>query len=403
MAGPLQGVQVIELAQWVAAPGACAILADWGAEVVKVEPPAGDALRGFMALAASLSAPTSFNYFWEHDNRNKKSLVVDLKHPRGREIIYRLVGKADVLVSNLLPSRLRGFGLEYEALSQLNPRLVWANLTGYGRAGPEGERKGFDYAAFWARAGIMGMLGEPEGLPYPQRPGLGDHMASMLLAGAIAAALFNREHTGQGQAVDVSLFNTGVWAMAMDISGVLITGQEPPKVSRRQAGNPLFNYYRTSDGRWLQLAMIQSDVYWPAFCRALSREDWQEDPRFRSHALRRENSAQLIALLDGVFATRPLKGWGERLDGEGLIWAPAQTLLEVTQDPQAQAAGFFTPVSHPTAGEIRLVRSPAKFSATPASIHHPAPELGQHTEEVLLEAGYSWEDIASLKEAGVIP
>lgn len=403
MSGPLDGIKVVELAQWVAVPGGCAILADWGAEVVKVEPPQGDALRGFMALAGGLSAPTSFNYFWEHDNRNKRSVVVDLKHPRGREIIYRLAEKADAFICNLLPGRLREFGLEYEALSQLNPRLVWANLTGYGRSGPEGERKGFDYAAFWARAGIMEMLGEPDGLPYPQRPGLGDHMASMLLAGAVSAALLSREKTGRGQAVDVSLFNTGVWAMAMDISGALTTGQEVPKLSRRQVGNPLFNYYRTRDGRWLQLAMIQSDAYWPAFCQAIGREEWEHHPRFSSHSQRREHNAELITLLDEVFASLTLEEWQPRLDEHGLIWALAQRLTEVINDPQAQENDFFAEVPHPAEGRVKLVASPARFSATPASVHHSAPELGQHTEEVLLEAGYTWEDIAGLKEAGVIP
>lgn len=400
MEAPLAGVRVIEVANWLAAPAGCALLADFGAQVVKVEPPAGDPYRGFRPRAYGYQS--SFNFAFELDNRGKKGMTLSLEQPAAREILYRLMKQADVFVTNLLPSRRERYGLTYEELIRQRPDLIYVSVTGYGSRGPERDRPGYDYAAFWARAGIMALMGEPTDPPPPQRPGMGDHTTALLVAGSVAMALLDRQRTGQGQEVDISLHNTGLWVLAGDIQGALITGEDTPRISRRSAPNPLFDSYRTKDGRWLMLVMLVSDMYWPQFCRAIGREDLQKNPSFATFEDRNENREELIVLLDELFAQRTLDEWAPLLDEQGCIWAPAQTMKEVISDPQSRARGAFTKINHPTQGEIELVDTPVKFSKAEVGARGPAPELGQHTEEILLESGYGWDDIVKLREEGVI-
>jgi crotonobetainyl-CoA:carnitine CoA-transferase CaiB-like acyl-CoA transferase len=400
MEGPLTGVRVLEVANWLAAPAGCALLADFGAEVVKVEPPNGDPYRGFQPQAYGYQV--SFNFAFELDNRGKRGMTLNLEQPQARDVLYRLVTEADVFVTNLLPQRRERYGLTYQELTQHRPDLIYLSLTGYGSEGPDRDRPGYDYAAFWARSGIMALLGEPDAPPPPQRPGMGDHTTALLVAGSVAMALLDRQRTGQGQEVDVSLHNTGLWVLGMDIQGTLLAGEAAPRVSRQAAPNPLFDSYRTGDGRWLMLVMLVSDMYWPQFCRAIERVDLENDPRFASFEARLQNCKELIALLDVQFAQRTLEEWGRRLDDEGCIWAPAQTTKEVIGDPQSRARGAFTKIDHPTQGEMELLDTPVKFSKARVGARGPAPELGQHTEEVLLEAGYNWDDIVKLRDEGVI-
>ncbi len=400
MEGPLSGVRVLEVANWLAAPAGCALLADFGAEVVKVEPPNGDPYRGFQPQSYGYSV--SFNFAFELDNRGKRGMTLNLEQPRARDVLYRLVAEADVFVTNLLPKRRERYELTYQELIQHRPDLIYLSLTGYGSEGPDRDRPGYDYAAFWARSGIMALLGEPDAPPPPQRPGMGDHTTALLVAGSVAMALLDRQRTGQGQEVDVSLHNTGLWVLGMDIQGALLAGEDAPRVSRQAALNPLFNSYQTGDGRWLMLVMLVSDMYWPQFCRAMERVDLENDPRFATFEARLQNCKELIALLDELFAQRTLDEWGRRLDEEGCIWAPAQTTKEVISDPQSRARGAFTKIDHPTQGEMELVDTPVKFGKARVGVRGPAPELGQHTEEVLLEAGYNWDDIVKLRDEGVI-
>lgn len=399
MTGPLAGVRVLEVANWLAAPAGCALLADFGADVIKVEPPSGDPYRGFLPRAAGYDFDV--NVAFAADNRGKKGMTLNLDRPGAREIIYRLVKDVDVVVTNLLPRRRERYGLTYDDLIGHRPDLVYVSVTGYGSEGPDRDRPGYDYAAFWARSGIMGLLGEPTAAPPIQRAGMGDHTTALLVAGSVAMALLDRQRTGQGQVVDVSLHNTGLWVLGNDIQAALM-GSDAPKSSRASVPNPLWNSYRTGDGRWLMFVMLVPDMYWPGFCRAIGREDFEQDQRFSTFESRYGNREELIALLDDLFAQRTLEEWAPSLDAHNLIWAPALTVKEAVADPQARARGAFAKIEHPEAGEIEVVDTPVKFSKARVGVRGPAPELGQHTEEILLDAGYSWDDIVKLREDAVI-
>ena len=401
MAGPLDGVRVLELGIWVAVPSGAAVLADWGARVVKIEPPEGDPLRGLAATGLVPYQP-EVNPAFQLDNRGKRSITLDLRRAEGRRVAHALAARSDVFLTNLRRQKLAGLGMDYATLGRVNPRLVHASLTGYGKEGPERERAAFDYAAFWARAGIMASLGEPEGPPPTQRPGMGDHMTGLGLAGAIAAALFARERSGVGQEIHMSLFQSGMWMLASDIQAALTTGYCHTPGGRRAAPNPLFNFYRTRDGRWLHLVMLQPDRHWDAFCGAIGRPDLHADPRFATAPVRFQHCRELIAILDPLFAEHTLAEWAAALDGAGCYWGKVQTVEEVAGDPQAEAIGAFAETALPDGRPLRIVNSPVAFAATPAAVAGPAPELGQHTEEVLLEAGFGWDDIARLKDAGVL-
>jgi formyl-CoA transferase len=399
MEGPLTGVKVLEVANWLAAPSGCALLADFGADVVKVEPPDGDALRGYLYNTAGLQPVVNFPF--ELCNRGKRGITLDLRRPAARDVIYDLVKQADVFVTNLLPRRRERYGVTYQELLPHRPDLIYVSVTGYGSTGPDRDRPGYDYAAFWARSGIMGLLGEPDNPPPPQRPAMGDHTTALLMAGSVAMALLHRQRTGRGQEVDISLQNTGLWVLAADVQATLM-GADPVKVPRTTVPNPLWNHYRTQDGRWIMLVMLVSDMYWPNLCRAISLPNLEKDPRFDSFLNRYQSREALIALLDGVFARRPLAQWHGPLDENGIIWAPALTLREAVEDPQTIARQPFATITHPSAGEIQLVDTPVKFSEGGVGVRGPAPELGQHTEEVLLELGYTWDDIGKAREQGLL-
>ena len=401
MAGPLDGIRVIELGIWVAVPSAAAVLADWGARVVKIEPPDGDPLRGLAATGLVPYQP-DVNPAFQLDNRGKRSIVLDLRQAAGRNAAYALLADADVFLSNLRSRKLAALGMEWKALSALNPRLVHATLTGYGPTGTERDRAAFDYAAFWARGGIMASLGEPEGPPPTQRPGMGDHMTGLGMAGAIGAALYARERTGRGQAIEMSLFQSGMWMLSSDIQAALTTGYCHMPGGRRAAPNPLFNFYRTRDDRWLHLIMLQPDRHWAAFCSAVERPELVADERFANAIVRFQHCRELIAILDPVFAARSLDEWATILDRAECFWGRVQSVAEVVEDAQAAAIGAFASIELPDGRPLRIVQSPVRFEATPAAVQGPAPELGQHTEEVLLEAGYDWDEIGRLKEAGVL-
>jgi crotonobetainyl-CoA:carnitine CoA-transferase CaiB-like acyl-CoA transferase len=397
--GPLAGTRVLEVANWLAAPAGCALLADAGADVIKVEMPGGEPYRAYRG-GGGVELP--YNPFFELDNRGKRGVTLNLDNPAARGVIYRLVRESDVFVTNLLAKRRERYGLTYEELKEYRPDLIFVSVTGYGSWGPDRDRAGYDYAAFWARSGIMNLLGEPDSPPPPQRPGMGDHTTAMAVAGAVSMALFNRARTGKGEQIDISLNNTGIWVLAIDVQTALTTGREPERLSRHDVPNPIWNSYQTGDGRWIQLVMLVADIYWPKLCRAIDRPDLEKDARFDSLAKRTENREELITLLDSVFAEKTLAEWTPLLDREGCIWAPAQTIAETIDHPQTVARNAFTEIDHPTHGPIKLVDSPVKFAEAPVGARGPAPELGQHTEEVLLEAGYSWDEIATFRANGIL-
>ena len=407
----LDGIKVIETASGMAGPMAGRLLGDWGADVIHVEHPVrGDMGRDARRLLGTLYAkatsgrriPSDINYSVENHNCNKRSMTLDLSQDNGQKILYRMLGKADVLLMNFRPRELKKFNLEYGALSRINSGLIYANVTGYGRKGPDQDLPGYDFNAFWARTGILRVLLTPDMVPPTTPMALGDRTAALAFACGIMTALFVRERTGIGQEVDVSLFNTGVFVNANDIGGALATGHDRQNVNREDLGNVLLGSYRTKDNRWLRIAVNQPDRYWSRVCAALELEDLEHDSKFASFESRIENHIALFRILEETFLTRTLDEWKVRLTEAGLPWAPVSSLPEVISDPQARANEFFAAYDHPTYGPIEIVGNPMHLSKTPASVRKPAPEFGQHTEEILLEYDYTWEDIVQFKAQGVI-
>ncbi|MBM3166715.1 MAG: CoA transferase [Chloroflexi bacterium] len=397
---PLDGIKVIEVSTWFAGPTCGMWLGEWGANVIRVEPVEGDPLRGIMA--SGLLPVSDYNWMWEMANRSKRCIALDLAQKQSQEIMHNLIKDADVFLANLRPSTLERAGLGYKTLSKLNPRLVYANITGYGAKGPGAEWPAFDETAFWARSGIMSTMGE-EGTPaVPLRGAMGDNTTGIFMLGGIALALYAREKTGKGQRVDNSLMGNGMWVAGVDIMGALVYDFWIGRFSRKTMGNPLYNTYQAQDAKWFQLQMLQTDRYWPGMCKALSRPDLENDPKFNSHGNRVKSNAELIALLDQEFARKDRDEWGKLFDANDLIWAPALTPVEVIRDACALENGYILEYDHPTHGKLKGVRCPIQLSDTPSRTPYPAPEFGQHTEEVLLEIGYTWEDIAKFKDGKVI-
>jgi crotonobetainyl-CoA:carnitine CoA-transferase CaiB-like acyl-CoA transferase len=401
MAGPLEGIRVVELGLWVAGPSAGAVLADWGAEVIKIEPPEGDPFRGLYLTAAGAELPA--NPPFELDNRGKRSVVLNLATAEGKRIACGLVERADVFITNMRIAALARLELDWERLAARNPRLVYALVTGYGEHGPDADRPSYDIGAFWSRSGIAAALTPPGGDPPFQRGAMGDHTAGMTLAGGVSAALLARERTGRGQLVSTSLLRVGVYVLGWDTNAALRLGLEATPMTRSWTPNPVISAYRTKDERWFWLLGLQGQRHWPDLVRAIERPEWLTDERFTSMRARREHASELVALLDEIFATRTLVEWGAALDRAGMWWAPVQTVTEVTTDPQAEAAGAWVEVPVAEGGTARMVATPVDFSDTRWAPAGASPECGQHTEEVLLELGYDWERIGTLKEEGVIP
>lgn len=397
---PLEGIKVIELGTWVAVPTAAAILGDWGADVIKVENLNGDTVRGF-THSGNIEIK-DIHFWWHLNNRNKRGITLDINKEPGREVLRKLIGKSDVFLTNSHPSILKRWNLEYGSLTKLNPRLVFANFTGLGEKGPDTNRPGFDRTAFWARGGFMHLLCEPGKIPPTQPLAPGDSISSMFIAGAVAASLLLRERTGRGQKVTLSLYQNAVWSLGWEVQAVLSAGIEAGWRYQHKALNPLSNRYQTKDGRWIELACVQSDPRWHPFCDAIGRTDLKQDPRFESEQKRRENNEVLISIINEAFSQKTCTEWEEILEQHGLLYERVWNLKEITNDPQAIENNFFAEVMHPSGKTMRLLNSPVRFNDAPASIRSLAPELGQHTEQVLLELGYEWEDIVRLKDEGVI-
>ena len=404
MPGPLEGLKVLEVANWVAGPSACAIMADMGAEVVKIEhPETGDPVRSVTVSSRGVVQHSSgINLLFELLNRGKQSVAVNLEYPQGQEIVQRLAAQSDIVVTNLTPNRQERYHLRYEDLSAQNPRIIYLVLTGYGTEGPDRDRSGFDYAAFWARSGIMGSLGETGSPPILQRPGMGDQTTSLALTAAIGMALYERERSGKGQRIDCSLLHTGIWVIGCDMMTALKTRQPVERIPRTDVGNPLFNFYQAADGRWLQLVMIESERFWDGFCEALGIEGFAKDQRFNSHVNRIQHSKELVEIIEDRFISDSLEHWATRLDQQRCIWAPVQTLDQVADDPQLQANGYTVTLRHAEEGDFEILTAPIKYARTPAMPSSAAPELGQDTETTLLALGYDWDEIIALKEQGAI-
>ncbi len=398
--GVLDGVRVVELAEHGFVPSCGAILGDWGAEVIKVERPTGDPLR---AIQAAGFAPDTgdVNFLWELYNRNKRGVAVDLRVPEGRAVFDRLLLDADVLLTSFLPSARQKLRVEPADCWAVNERLVYARGHGQGQRGPEADHGGFDAVSFWARGGIGHVLTPPSGPLVNPRGAFGDAPSGAMLAGGVAAALFRRERTGHGVLVDVALLNTAVWQLSFDLTATAITGENPKALGGGGVmSNPLVGPYRTADGRWLLLNMLDDTRHFAPTCRALDLTDLLDDPRFADTAARAEHRVALHDRLADAIGGRTLAELRRRLDAEDTIVSALASPLEVIEDPQVLANGYFA--AHPTRPSVRLATAPMQFDDEQTVVRRPAPETGEHTDEVLGELGYPADEITALRALGAV-
>lgn len=382
MAGPLDGIKVVELGVWVAGPAAGGILADWGADVVKIEPPSGDPARLFgrmLGIDDGSSPP------FEMDNRSKRSIVLDLGTEEHRAVAHELISDADVFITNVRPDALQRLGLDYATLAERNPGLVYGLITGYGETGPDANRPAYDIAAFWARAGVAALLTRPGDVPPFQRGGMGDHLTGMTLAAAVNAALVARARTGTGQLVSTSLYRQGTYTVSFDLNTFLLSGSPISIGQRESMGNPCMNNYAAADGRRFWLVGLEADRHWPPLCRAVQRPEWLSDSRFDSARNRAINARELIAALDVIFATKTLDEWTQIFEAEPeLFWSPVNEMEDILGDEQFYAGGGLVDVPDGDSS-VPMIATPADFHGTPWAPRSVAPKLGEHTEEILAE------------------
>ncbi|SIN64641.1 Crotonobetainyl-CoA:carnitine CoA-transferase CaiB [Parasphingorhabdus marina DSM 22363] len=374
----LDGIRVVELGVWVAGPAAGAMLADWGADVIKVEPPAGDPQRGvFRALGLKDGRVPPF----EQDNRGKRSLVLDLRSEAELETFHKLLETADIFISNMRPTALEKYGLDGASVRSRHPHLIFGRITGYGSEGPDVNRAGYDVGGFWSRAGVPTRIVTPDTPPPNIPPGFGDHMTAVSLVSGLMAALFRRERSGEGAVVDTSLLRTGIYGLSADFSMQMFFGKLMPRTTREEAEAPLVNCYKTRDGKWIWMLAVESTRHWPNLLKALDREDWGKSAEFSSAKERYRNKIALVAAIDAETVKYDREELGRRFDAHDVWWAPVQTVDEVVADPQAVAAGAFIdiPGGH---GEdnIRGVANPVSFNDNPVQARGSAPGIGEHSD-----------------------
>lgn len=399
----LAGIRVVEVAAWTFVPISGSVLAEWGADVIKVEHPStGDPQRGLVS-SGLVPGAGGVNFMFEVPNRGKRSVGLDLSTDDGRELLYRLCETADVFVTSYLPGVRKRLHIDVDDIRACNPNIVYVRGSGQGPRGEEADRGGFDGASYWARAGLAMTFKNPAAeWPADQRPAFGDVLGGLTIAGGIAAALVRRERTGTPSVVDVSLLSMGLWNLGPDVtSAKLYEGVELPAFDRDSIPNPLVGTYPTKDGRFIALMLLQADRFWPDLCAHLDRPDLVDDPRFKDAAARYENRRECIQVLREIFRTRTYAEWCERFrDLEG-VWAPLQTPLEVHDDPQVTANGYLEPITTAGGATFTLPANPVQFDETPASVRG-APEHGEHTDEVLLELGLTYDEILEHKVSGAV-
>lgn len=400
--GPLAGMRVIDWTMWQFGPVSTMMLADLGAEVIKVESLDGDHGRQFGTVAGVPSAIEGSSAYFESLNRNKLGIALDLKHPKGVDVMRGLVAKSDIFVENFRQGVADRLGMGYDALTEVNPNLIYASATGYGPKGADSGKPAFALTGE-ARAGSLWWAGPDDGIPYNIH-GMADQIAGIMLSYGILGAVVARERFGVGQRVDVSHLGSLMWLGGMRDGIALLSGKEFERQPRTRAGNVLWNYYRCKDDKWIAFSMSQGDRYWPTFCRALGREDLIADERFGSMAARNANREELIGILDGVFIAATRSEWEERLDAAGdLIWERVQSILDLPEDPQVTMNDYLIDFEHATLGATKWHQTPIAYGTTPVGTRRLAPAHGEHTESILIDLlGYSWEELEGLKGEGVI-
>jgi crotonobetainyl-CoA:carnitine CoA-transferase CaiB-like acyl-CoA transferase len=401
-AAMLRDLRVVEIATWVAAPTVGAILAEYGADVTHIETPGReDPHRTSVSQAWKQTVPDAkFNSSYELNNRNKRSLAVSLKTPEGRDVFRKLIAKSDIFITNLLSDRQQRLGVDYETLRAVNERLIHVSITGWGTKGPFKLNRGFDFTVFWAASSMMHLLRVPKNAPALVRPGMGDRTTGLAATAALGLALYHRERTGKGQAIEVNLMHTGMWTVASDMQRAVVFGTPGPSYSRDVAPSPLTNAYETGDGRWL--IVNANERAWTGFCACVGEPELATDPRFENVDKRGENNAALIETLDAVFKRHTLAEWTQKLNAADMTWAPGLEPLEAANHPQAVENGFFIDAQHAAIGAYKLLTFPFRMSAAKPRFRNQAPEQGANTREILAGLGYSPEQIDAFGKAGVV-
>jgi crotonobetainyl-CoA:carnitine CoA-transferase CaiB-like acyl-CoA transferase len=405
MAKLLEGVRIIGFEQVVGVPASTAVLADWGADVIKIEPVWGDWQR---SLVSFNRAPLllhqekgDIELHFEFLNRSKRSVALNLRTEKGREVLLKLLESADIFATNYSMDVLQKFGLDYSSLKDKYPGLIHFVLTGYGSKGPKANDRGYDYVAAWSYGGLMDLVNSgPENPPPISRPGMMDIVASAHITSGLLAALYYKQKTGKGQGLELSLYHAAAWTLGLDMQTALY-GHPQPKWDRKSAPNPMYTSYKCKD-RWCMMCHPTQE-FWSPFCKSIGREEWINDLRYATMESRERHAEELVALLDEIMINKTWAEWEKEFKANDLIASGNQTIAEIINDDQAILNNFFTDIEHPVVGKARLLNSPVQFTDTPAAISGAAPQLGVHTEEVLLEAGYTWEDLEELKQHKVIP
>jgi crotonobetainyl-CoA:carnitine CoA-transferase CaiB-like acyl-CoA transferase len=392
--GIFAGLKVLDCASFIAAPAAATVLSDFGAEVIKIEPPeSGDPYRNLPNLPGYPHSP--HNYAWMLEARNKRSLALDLGRPEARVVLHRLVAEADVFITNFPPAVRQRLGISYDELAPLNERLIYASFTGYGEKGDEANKPGFDSNAYWARSGLMDLVRADEHTtPARSVAGMGDHPCAMALYGAIVTALYKRERTGRGSCVRSNLMANGIWASGVLAQAKLCGARFEPRRPRERALNAVTNHYQCRDGRWIILSLLNEERQWPVLARCLGREDLIADPRFATKADRHARSLELIGIFDAVFAGKNLAEWRAILDGNGLVFGVVGILDDIPNDRQMLDNDVLVPFEGDT---MLTINSPIWIDGSDKRAPRHPPAIGQHSDEVLHEAGFDEVEIQRLR------
>ncbi len=397
--GIFKGLKVLDCASFIAAPAAATVLSDFGADVIKIEPPgAGDPYRNLPNLPGY--PRSEHNYAWMMESRNKRSLALDLAKPEGKQVLRRLVAEADVFITNFPPPVRARLGITYADLAPLNERLIYASFTGYGERGAEADKPGFDSNAWWARSGMMDLVrADEESTPARSVAGMGDHPCAMALYGAIVTALYKRERSGKGSEVKSNLMANGVWSSSVLAQAKLVGAEFQERRPRERALNAVANHYRCRDGRWLILSLLNEEKQWPTLTRCLGREDLTNDPRFATKPDRHARSIELIAIFDEIFATRDLADWRKALDGNGLVFGVVGILDDIPGDQQMIENEVLVPFENNT---IMTINSPIWIEGSTKTRPRLPPAVGEHSDEVLRSAGYDDAAIKALRASGAV-
>ena len=401
MSGPLSGIRVLEVAAWTFVPAAGAVLAEWGADVIKIEHPVGgDPQRGLITSGLVPAGKGGVNYMIEVPNRGKRSIGLNLASAEGREILLKLAAQCDVFLTSFLPSVRTKLGIDLEDIRAVNPGIIYARGSGYGPKGEENDRPGYDGVSYWARGGVGEALTQPGDWPVGSRPAFGDIMGGLTIAGGIAAAIAKRERTGETSEIDVSLLGLALWNLSPDVtSSKLYEGIEVPSFDRKSFPNPLVGTYKTSDDRYICLMMLQPDRFWAEVVTLLGRADLIEDERFKDNVQRFMNRTELIEIFYEIFGSKTQAEWMEALKPLSGAWGPLQRPIELHDDPAVMANGYMAQVTSQAGATFGMPMNPVQFDGV-AVVAEGAPEHGQHTEDILLEVGFDWDDIAKLKDQG---